>query len=192
MIYKYVPLAELGEIVAGSTPDTFVKEYWGGDIPWITPADLTDHQGIFFNGKLRKITDAGYRSCSTRMLPPGSILYSCRAPIGHCAVTAYPLCTNQGFKSIIPNERLDAVYGYFALKHLTPKIENLGRGATFTEVNKEIFGTILYPSLLFPNSGGLRRYWGKRTGCGGCGAWQGRWGRRICRRCLWRCLGMLL
>ena len=66
-------------------------------------------------------------------------------PIGHCAVTAYPLCTNQGFKSIIPNERLNAVYGYFALKHLTPKIENLGRGATFTEVNKEIFGTISIP-----------------------------------------------
>ena len=94
---ELVALAELGEIVAGSTPDTNNKAYWGGNIPWITPADLTNHQGIYFTGTLRRITEAGYKSCSTRMLPTGSILFSSRAPIGHCAVAAFPLCTNQGF-----------------------------------------------------------------------------------------------
>jgi len=143
--YPFVPLGELGEIVAGSTPDTTNKEYWGGDIAWITPADLTNHEGIFFTGELRKITEAGYKSCSTRILPAGSILFSTRAPIGHCAVTSFPLCTNQGFKSIIPNERLDPVYGFFALKFFTPQIEALGRGATFTEVNKETFENFEIP-----------------------------------------------
>jgi len=143
--YPIVPLGELGEIVAGSTPDTNTQEYWGGDIAWITPADLTSHEGIYFTGELRKITEAGYKSCSTKMLPAGSILFSSRAPIGHCAVTSFPLCTNQGFKSIIPNERLDAVYGFFALKFFTPQIEALGRGATFAEVNKEIFENIKIP-----------------------------------------------
>ena len=79
------------------------------------------------------------------MLPAGSILFSSRAPIGHCAVTSFPLCTNQGFKSIIPNERLDAIYGFFTLKFFTPQIEALGRGATFTEVNKEIFESFCIP-----------------------------------------------
>ena len=145
MSYELVPLGELGDIVAGSTPDTSNKAYWGGDISWITPADLTDHEGIYFTGNLRQITEAGYKSCSTRMLPAGSILFSSRAPIGHCALTSFPLCTNQGFKSIIPNERLDAVYGFFALKYFTPQIEALGRGATFTEVNKEIFESFCIP-----------------------------------------------
>src|SRR3989338_2390316 len=104
-----VPIGELGEIVSGSTPATHVKEYWDGDIPWITPADLSNHTGVFFRGKLRTITRKGYKSCSTRMLPAESIIFSSRAPIGHCAVTTFPLCTNQGFKSIIPNERLHAV-----------------------------------------------------------------------------------
>lgn len=89
-----VPLSELGEIVSGSTPDTSNKIYWGGDIPWITPADLTDHSGIYFRGNLRKITKAGYDSCSTKLLPEGAIIYSSRAPIGHCTVTTFPLCTN--------------------------------------------------------------------------------------------------
>ncbi len=141
----WAPLGELGEIVAGSTPSTHVKEYWDGDIPWITPADLTDYRGVYFTGELRKITKPGYDSCSTRMLPAGSILYSTRAPIGHCVVSAFPLCTNQGFKSIIPNERLNAVYGYYALRFLTPEIIALGRGATFGEVNKEIFESVKLP-----------------------------------------------
>lgn len=145
MKYELVPLGELGEIVTGSTPDTTNKEYWDGDIPWITPANLTNHAGIYFTGELRKITEAGYKSCSTKMIPAGSIVYSTRAPIGHCAVTLFPLCTNQGFKSIVPNKRLDAVYGFFALKYFTPQLEALGRGATFTEVNKETFENFRIP-----------------------------------------------
>jgi type I restriction enzyme, S subunit len=143
--YKLVPLAELGEIVSGSTPDTTNRSYWGGEIPWITPADLTDHQDIYLKRTLRKITNAGYQSCSTKMLPSGSILFSSRAPIGHCAVTTFPLCTNQGFKSIIPSTRLDSAYGYFALKYFTPQIQQLGRGATFTEINKELFEGVCIP-----------------------------------------------
>jgi len=142
---KLVPLYELGEIISGSTPDTTNLEYWRGNIPWITPADLTEHQGIFFTGDLRKITELGYKSCSTKLIPPGSILFSSRAPIGHCAITTYPLCTNQGFKNLVPNKKLDPIYGYFALKYLTPQIESLGRGATFTEVNKELFENICIP-----------------------------------------------
>ncbi len=145
MSYELVPLGDLGEIVTGSTPDTTNKDYWDGNIPWITPADLTNHEGIYFTGNLRKITEAGYKSCSTKMIPAGSIVYSTRAPIGHCAVTSFPLCTNQGFKSIVPNERLDAVYGFFALKYFTPQLEALGRGATFAEVNKETFENFRIP-----------------------------------------------
>ncbi|HQU37299.1 MAG: Type-1 restriction enzyme EcoKI specificity protein [Anaerolineales bacterium] len=145
MSYELVPIGELGEIVTGSTPDTTNKDYWDGDIPWITPANLTSHEGIYFTGELRKITKAGYKSCSTKMMPAGSIVFSTRAPIGHCAVTSFPLCTNQGFKSIVPNERLDAVYGFFALKYFTPQLEILGRGATFAEVNKETFENFRLP-----------------------------------------------
>jgi type I restriction enzyme S subunit len=142
---KMVPLKDLGEIVSGSTPSTYRREYWNGEIPWITPADLSDHSGIYFRGRLRQITKAGFESCSTRILPPGSILYSSRAPIGHSAVTTYPLCTNQGFKSLIPNEKLNSEYGYFALKYYTPELLAMGRGATFSEINKEMFGNFAIP-----------------------------------------------
>jgi len=144
-VIELVPLGELGEVVSGSTPKTHVAAYWDGDIPWITPADLSQNRDTYCRGNLRKITRAGFNSCSTRMLPAGSILFSSRAPIGHCAIAAYPLCTNQGFKSIIPNQRLDSVYGYYALRYMTPVIVALGRGATFAEINKETFESVRIP-----------------------------------------------
>ncbi len=140
-----VRLGDVGDIVSGSTPSTHVREFWDGDIPWITPADLSNHTEVYFKGNLRKITKAGYDSCSTTLLPIGSILFSSRAPIGHCAVTTYPLCTNQGFKSIIPGKSLDSVYGFFALKFHTPQLEALGRGATFSELSKEIIEEFRIP-----------------------------------------------
>jgi type I restriction enzyme S subunit len=164
---ELLPLGELGDIASGATPKTGVKEYWNGDIPWITPADLTNHEGVWFRGKLKRISKLGFEACSTRMLPRGSILFSSRAPIGHCAVAAYPLCTNQGFKSLVPNQRLDSVYGYFALRAVTPSIVSQGRGATFAEVSKEIMESVRIPvrplpeqkriAALLENTDGLRR-----------------------------------
>lgn len=147
---ELLPLGELGDIASGATPKTGVQEYWNGDIPWITPADLTKHEGVWFRGRLKRISKSGFEACSTRMLPRGSILFSSRAPIGHCAVAAYPLCTNQGFKSLVPNKRLDSVYGYFALRAATPSIISQGRGATFAEVSKEIMESVRIPVRPLP------------------------------------------
>jgi type I restriction enzyme, S subunit len=140
-----VPLGEVARVVSGATPKSYQKEFWDGDIPWITPADLTGHNGIYFRGTTRRITEAGYKNCSTELLPVGSILFSSRAPIGHCAVNSYPICTNQGFKSLIPKKNLDSIFCFFALKFFTPEIIRLGRGATFLEVNKEIIEEFRIP-----------------------------------------------
>lgn len=142
---RTVALGELADIVSGATPKTDVPKYWDGEIPWITPADLSAHEGIYFRGKPKTITRAGLESSSATMLPPGSILFSSRAPIGHCALTTYPLCTNQGFKNIVPNGLLDPLYGFFALKFVTPRIIAKGRGATFAEVTKEIMEKVEVP-----------------------------------------------
>lgn len=147
---RSVALGEIGKIVSGATPKTGVSKYWNGQIPWVTPADLSDHDGIFYRGKPKRITQAGLESCSATMLPPNSILFSSRAPIGHCALSAFPVCTNQGFKNIVPNERLDPLYGFFALKFVTPDIIAKGRGATFGEVTKEIMEEVRVPYCDLP------------------------------------------
>jgi type I restriction enzyme S subunit len=122
-----------------------VAAFWDGNIPWVTPADLSDEREVFFSKSCRKITKAGYESCSTELLPPGAVLFSSRAPIGHIAITKHPVCTNQGFKSFVPGPDLSPLFAYFALRFVTPEIIGKGRGATFSEVNTEIMEAVEIP-----------------------------------------------
>ena len=105
-------MGEVCEVVAGSTPKTQVRSYWNGEIPWITPDDLSRHSGKYIHQGARFITKAGYESCSTHMVPAGTVLYTTRAPIGYAAIAAQPVCTNQGFKNFVPLEGIDSEYLY--------------------------------------------------------------------------------
>ena len=130
-----VKISDLGQVVGGATPSTNNDEYYNGDIIWITPKDLSNFSGRYILKGERNITRAGMESCSTQMLPKGSILFSSRAPIGYVAIAAREMCTNQGFKSVIPNETVDYLFLYYLLKYNRDKIESMGSGTTFKEVS---------------------------------------------------------
>ena len=138
-------LGEITSIVSGSTPKTGVAEYWGGDIAWITPDDLSKNRSKRIAVGMRSLTQAGYSSCSTTLIPAGSVLYSSRAPIGYAAIANGPVCTNQGFKSFVPSAGLTSDYLYWFLVHATPAIRKLGSGTTFPELSKKAASSIVIP-----------------------------------------------
>ena len=138
-------VADCCEVVSGATPRRDKVEYWGGDVPWVTPKDLKDLRTPVIRETPEHITTAGFNSCSTRLLPVGSILFSSRAPIGHTAVTGVPMCTNQGFKSLIPADWVDPHYLYRCMSYLKPAIVIQGRGATFKEISKGIMEAVEIP-----------------------------------------------
>lgn len=139
MSWPKVKLGDCCEIVSGATPKTGNPDYWGGGIPWVSPKSLSKLETKYLNEPTEYITQAGFDSCSTRMLPPMSLLLSCRAPVGLTAINRKPICTNQGFKSLIPNsEMLDINYLFYVMRKMRPILEAQGRGATFTEVSKSI------------------------------------------------------
>lgn len=133
--WKTVKLSDIGTIVGGATPATSHDEYYNGDIPWLTPKDLAGYAGRYISRGERNISRAGLESCSAKILPKNSILFSSRAPIGYIAIAQNDLCTNQGFKSIIPNDKVDHLFLYYLLKYNKEKIESLGSGTTFKEVS---------------------------------------------------------
>ena len=148
MKFINVKISDIGEVIGGSTPSTKNPVNYDGNIAWITPKDLAGYNKIFISKGERNITEAGYKSCSTKMLPKNSILFSSRAPIGYVAITANELCTNQGFKSIVPNEKVDYRFLYYLLKYNKDYIASKGSGSTF----KEISGTVMKNvELLIPS-----------------------------------------
>ncbi|HAZ3609896.1 TPA: hypothetical protein J1062_004753, partial [Escherichia coli] len=138
MNWPMVKLKDCCEVVGGATPKRNIASYWEGDIPWITPKDISNLNSPFIYEAPEHISSAGYKAAATYMLPVGTILLTSRAPIGNVAIAGIELCTNQGFKSLIPGKNVYNKYLYHCIKKFVPQLELLGNGATFKEVSKKV------------------------------------------------------
>lgn len=138
-------LGEICKIVSGSTPSTSKSEYWNGEINWVTPAELIDGHTFYYFESQRKITEEGLKSCSAEIFPEGTVLLTSRAPIGKLAISGNKMCSNQGFKNLIPLEKINSIYLYFWLLQKKQYLNSLGNGATFKEISKKIVSNILIP-----------------------------------------------
>ena len=131
-----VKLSDICSIVSGATPKTTVKDYWGGDIKWITPSELNDDSHVIYN-TAKHLTEAGFASARLRMFPEGTVLLTTRAPIGKVAIAGEPMCCNQGFKNLVCSDAVNNEYLYRYLKNRSSELQALGRGATFKELSKK-------------------------------------------------------
>lgn len=134
--WKEGTLSDVGSIVAGGTPSKSNQEYYTDNgIAWITPKDLSVDKAVFVSHGENDITELGLQKSSATMMPAGTVLFSSRAPIGYIAIAANEICTNQGFKSVVPNDNVGTSYVYYLLKQLLPTIENMASGSTFKEIS---------------------------------------------------------
>lgn len=138
--WRVLPVGEVVDTVGGGTPSTKKPECWeNGDIDWFTPSDLTSVRAMFLSGSRKKITGLGLQQSSARMFPAYSVLMTSRATIGVIAINTRPACTNQGFITCIPNERLSALQIYFWITDNKNRITSVASGATYKEINKTEF-----------------------------------------------------
>ena len=129
-------LSDIGSVIAGGTPSKSKPEYYADQgIAWITPKDLSVDKSKFISRGENDISELGFSKSSATKMPAGTILFSSRAPIGYIAIAQNEVTTNQGFKSVIPNENIGTAYVYFLLKNLLPTIEGMASGSTFKEIS---------------------------------------------------------
>lgn len=149
-------IADLGEVVGGSTPSKAHSEYYTEHgIAWITPKDLSMDKSKFITHGEIDITQAGLNNSSAKVMPKGTVLFSSRAPIGYIAIAAGEVCTNQGFKSVVPHVHIATPYVYFFLKENLPSIEGVATGSTFKEVSGSAMKSV--PAII-PDSDTLNRF----------------------------------
>jgi len=144
-------------IIGGTTPSSNQPDYWDGDVVWITPTDVSKNAQLFTS--LRKITREGLKATSLELVPPGSLVITSRAPVGNVAVAQVELCTNQGCKTLIPNnDFITTKYGFNLLKTLKSEIQSLASGTTFTEISRTKLGDIFIPLPPLPEQTAIVRY----------------------------------
>ena len=138
--FKYYKIDDIGEVVSGGTPSTSKNEYWYGDIGWITPKDLSSYDDIYISKGERNISSEGLNNSSAKLVPKNTVLMTSRAPIGYIAIANNELSTNQGFKSLICNEKIcHYKYFYYWLKSNIKYIINNSNGSTFKEISGSTF-----------------------------------------------------
>lgn len=133
--WKVGRLDEIADVVGGSTPSKAKPEYYTQKgIAWLTPKDLSNHPAVYSSRGEIDITEEGYNSTSTKLMPKGTVLFTSRAPIGYISIAQNDICTNQGFKSLVPR-KAGTCFLYCFLKNVTPEIENKSTGSTFKEAS---------------------------------------------------------
>jgi type I restriction enzyme S subunit len=142
-------LGEVCRIVSGATPKTGVDNYWGGDVLWVTPNDMSKNRAQTLSRGERTLTSEGYASCGARTFPKGSVIVSSRAPVGYVAIAGAEMCTNQGCKTAVPPEFIDPNYLYWYLTFMRPDLEARASGTTFQEISKRAFANtrLIWPEL---------------------------------------------
>lgn len=140
-------LGDVATIVGGGTPSTNNDAYWDGDIDWYSPAELGEQ--VYADRSVRRITRAGYDSCSATLLPAGkTILFTSRAGIGNTAILRRSACTNQGFQSLVVNDDIDVYFVYSMTDRIKKFAEQKASGSTFLEISGKglAAGEFAFPS----------------------------------------------
>ena len=143
--WVWTKLSALGDIVAGGTPSTKEPTYWGDEISWISPADLTGYSAKTIKRGAKSITRIGLANSSAKLMPSGSVHFSTRAPIGYVVISSKPLATNQGFKSLIPAPDILNDYVYYYLMASIDYARKRASGTTFLELSGRAFGDLPIP-----------------------------------------------
>lgn len=148
-------LEDIGDIIGGGTPSKVVTEYYTmNGIAWITPKDLSVSHLKFTAKGETDITELGYKNSSAKIMPRGSVLFSSRAPIGYISIAKNDICTNQGFKSVVPNNGYTAFVYYFLLSN-TENIESKATGSTFKEASGALMKSL---DLVIPSEDILEKF----------------------------------
>jgi type I restriction enzyme S subunit len=144
--WKLASVKRFAEIVNRATPRSSEPEYWDGNVAWATPDDLGQLRSRVLEDTSRYITKTGYASCGTTLVPPGSLILSTRAPIGHLAIAGRELCINQGCRGLILDEHDSSVYRYYSVLAVRPILQALGEGSTFRELPRDTLVNVVLPN----------------------------------------------
>lgn len=133
------PIGDCVIAVGGSTPSTSEPMYWGDDVPFATPKDMSALETPLLLGTERHITGAGLARISSGLLPAGTVLLSSRAPIGYLAITEVPVAVNQGIIAMRCEGPLPNYYVLHWARENMSTIIGSANGTTFLEISKRNF-----------------------------------------------------
>lgn len=139
--WRWTTIGELGTVVTGSTPPSMHPNWFGDELPFITPSDM-----VFGERRPvpeRMLSEEGRVGLGKRVVPPGSSAFVCiGATIGKVCLLDSEAVTNQQINSVVPNDTVDPRFVYSLLRYAAPTIALSASGAATPIINKTVFSSI--------------------------------------------------
>ena len=146
--WKTVRLGDITEMSSGGTPNTKNKEYWNGNIVWVTIKDITSANNFLYDSE-KKITKKGLENSSAKMFPINTILYAMYASIGECIISKVECTTSQAILGMECSEKIDFMFLYYLLVSYKNNAKRMRQTGTQPNLNKQIVSDFEFniPSL---------------------------------------------
>lgn len=137
--WEEVRLKELiSEMGDGGTPSTTDQTNFGGYIPWAVVDDVISS----IKSTKESLTEKGYKNCSAKKWPVGSVILTSGATIGQVGIAEIELCTKQGITGIIVNEYANPLFLKFWFEDNTTQLLRYAQGTTFKEIRPRTLGNL--------------------------------------------------
>ena len=139
-------VGDFGKVITGSTPSTAKPAFYGGGIPFVSPADISDLR--FVDQTKTTLTPEGF--AETRPVRSGSVLFVCiGSTIGKVAQSVRDCATNQQINAVVPSSKHSDGFVYFALSLAAERIALLAGRQAVPIINKSLFSSVrmLSPKL---------------------------------------------
>lgn len=149
--WREVRICEIGTVVTGRTPPGTKDQYFGGEIPFLTPTDMDGRRRVGITQ--RTLSHEGQKILSKVIVPHGVSVSCIGWQMGKAILIDKPVATNQQVNTIIPDRSIvDDLFLYYSLTARRSEIFNLGAGGSRTPIlNKSGFESfrIQIPALTF-------------------------------------------
>lgn len=143
--WDMVELGSVCEIKGGGTPLRSNKEFWNGNINWITCSDFSENE-MFISNSINKITELGLNNSSTNLIPSNTIILVTRVSLGKLAIIQNDMAINQDLRAILLNkEKVNTLFAYYILKSYSQEIIDNGSGATVQGVTINFVKELPFP-----------------------------------------------
>ncbi|MEU2974023.1 restriction endonuclease subunit S [Nocardiopsis alba] len=147
--------SSVAQVAGGGTPKTKEEEYWGGDIAWTTPTDVTALNSPYLFETSRRITPLGLENCASQIYPANSIFMTSRATIGAFAMPQFPAAVNQGFIVVLPPTEDLRWWLFHEMRSRVDEMRSLANGSTFLELSRKNFKAM---PIRMPETEALQRF----------------------------------
>jgi len=143
---------DLGSVVTGSTPPKKDPYLYGDQIPFLTPSDMSTAR---FVRPARALSTKGGERMARRLVPAGSVCFTCIGSIGKVAVASEVTLTNQQVNSVVPHARYGSGFVLQLLLGRTDYIRSIVSGAATPIINKTSFANV---KVLLPAAQAVEKY----------------------------------